>query len=93
MRVLTDVPETTGAPRVTQRVRSLGLSVAGHVFDGGPPSIFLDCVRCDQSIVWRFDHNRDMEMVSDETAAKVFLSYGWSIKPTLCPDCRKDATP
>jgi len=69
--------------------RVIGFASSGNSIGGAWAHIFLDCIRCDQSIGLRFDSNEEADQFTDVKASKIFKKNGWSIKPTLCSICRK----
>ena len=63
----------------------LGLQMAQVTFAPRPRNIWVDCIGCGRRDRLAGD---DTERMSDNHAAKLFRSRGWSIKPTRCPGCR-----
>ena len=68
--------------------RVIAIAMAQNNFSVVWAHIFLDCMQCDQSIGLKFHSNREADKVSDVRATALFNKEGWSIKPTLCPNCR-----
>lgn len=81
--------EIKGLKSIRQGPRLIGIAGAQNCFTGSMGAVaFLDCWYCNNSIVAKFESNADLDACSDDQAAELFKSYGWSINPTICPDCK-----
>jgi len=75
--------------RIEQKVRCIGLQMAQCTWYGGmpPDTIWADCIKCDQSIVLHFKDVVEARLFTDQQATEIVNQHGWTIKPTLCPQC------
>lgn len=67
-----------------------GIAVGGLPFGYSelPNGIWVDCIMCSRrdrlSDTWT---DGDLSRMTDDEAVQVFTAHGWTVLPTVCPDC------
>lgn len=73
--------------QILKGIRIVAIAMAQNNFAGTWAHIFLDCIQCDQSIGLKYTNNKEADRVTNAEAMDIFGKEGWTIRPTLCPQC------
>ena len=80
--------------KIKEGPRLIGIAMAQVNFSAFWAHIFVDCMKCNQSIGVRFNDECDSyKGFRDDQFIEITKKRGWSLIPgkeILCPNCRKE---
>jgi hypothetical protein len=77
--------------KIINGVRYIGIQMAQRVVPGFWAHIFIDCMKCDQSIGIVCGSNEHADNMKDNEVLRIFRHNKWLIEPgkkILCPECQ-----